>query len=165
MLIAEGTRRLVGNLFEYRDLGAVEVKGFAEAVPVWQVLRAGRVENRFEALRAHAMTPLVGREEEMEALLRRWERAKVGEGQVVLLSGEPGIGKSRLTAALHERLAGEPHTRVRYFCSPHHRSSPLHPVIAQLQHAAGFEREDLPAPSCRSSRSCWPSRTKRRPRR
>ena len=87
------------------------------------------MESRFEALHASGLTALVGREEELELLLRRWSKAKSGEGQVVLLSGEPGIGKSRLTAALLERLAGEPHTRLRYFCSPQHTDSALYPMI------------------------------------
>jgi len=144
VLIAEGTRSLIGDLFEYRNLGEVDVRGFDGAVPVWQVLRASTVESRFEALRTSAMTPLVGRDEDLDLLLRRWTLAKAGEGQVVLLSGEPGIGKSRLTAALHERLAAEPHTRVRYFCSPHRGDSALHPVIGQLERAAGFEQDDPP---------------------
>jgi class 3 adenylate cyclase/tetratricopeptide (TPR) repeat protein len=145
VLIAEGTRSLVGDLFEYRNLGAVDVRGFDGPVRVWQVLRTSAVESRFEAFHANALTPLVGREEELDLLLRRWTRAKAGEGQVVLLSGEPGIGKSRLTAALHERLATESHTRVRYYCTPHRGDSALHPVIAQLERAAGFEPDDPPA--------------------
>jgi class 3 adenylate cyclase/tetratricopeptide (TPR) repeat protein len=144
LVIAETTHRLAGGLFEYRDLGAVGIRGFAEPVPVWQVLRLSAVESRFEALRASDLTPLVGRDEELELLLRRWQRAKADEGQVVLLSGEPGIGKSRLTAALRERLEGEPHTRLRYFCSSHHQDSTLHPFIAQLGRAAGFAHDDTP---------------------
>ena len=145
VVIAQATHRLTGGLFQYENLGAVEVKGFAEPVPAWRVFGESAVENRFEALHpSGGETPLVGREEEIELLLRRWQRAKSGEGQVVLLSGEPGIGKSRITAALLKRLAGEPHTRLRYFCSPHHQDSALHPTIAQLERATGLAREDTP---------------------
>jgi class 3 adenylate cyclase/predicted ATPase len=144
VVIAEDTRRLIGGLFDYQDLGAVTLKGFAAPVRAWRVLREGTAESRFEALHAAALTPLVGREEELELLGRRWRRAQTGTGQVVLLAGEPGIGKSRLVAALQERIEGEPHTRLRYFCSPHHQDSALHPFIAQLQRTAGFEREDTP---------------------
>ena len=110
----------------------------------WAALRPASVESRFEALHATGLTALVGREEELELLLRRWSRAKTGEGQVVLLSGEAGIGKSRLTAALLERLASEPHTRLRYFCSPQHTDSALYPVIGQMERAAGFVHDDTP---------------------
>jgi class 3 adenylate cyclase/predicted ATPase len=145
VVIGPRTRRLIGDLFEYRDLGAVELKGFAEPVRAWQVLHASAIESRFEALHSAALTPLVGREEEIELLMRRWAQAKSGEGRVVLLAGEPGIGKSRLTAALQEMLRGEPHTRLRYFCSPYHTDTAFYPVISQLERAAGFEREDAPA--------------------
>ena len=118
VVIADGTRRLLGNLFELKDLGARDLKGIAGPVRAWAALRARSVVSRFDALHTTGLTALVGREEESELLLRRWSRAKTGEGQVVLLSGEAGIGKSRLTAALLERLAAEPHTRLRYFCSP-----------------------------------------------
>ena len=121
VVIAESTRKLLGNLFELEDLGASELKGIAGSVRRWAALRASSVASRFEALHGTGLTALVGREEELELLLRRWSKAKTGEGQVVLLSGEAGIGKSRLTAALIERLASEPHTRLRYFCS---RSTP-----------------------------------------
>ena len=123
VVIAEGTRKLLGNLFELEDLGAQNLKDIALPVRAWAVLRPASVEGRFEALHASGLTNLVGREEELELLLRRWPRAKSGEGQVVLLSGEAGIGKSRLTAALLERLATEPHTRSRTFCSPQHTDS------------------------------------------
>ena len=109
IVIAAGTRRLVGDLFEYRALGAVELKGLAASVPASQVLRPSAVASRFEALRGSALTRLVGRDEEIDLLLRRWTRAKAGDGQVVLISGEPGLGKSRITAALEERLDAEPH--------------------------------------------------------
>jgi class 3 adenylate cyclase len=145
VLIDENTRRLIGGLFEYHDLGAVEARGFTGMVSAWQVLRPSAVASRFEALRASSPTPLVGRGEELEFLLRRWERAKKGEGQAVLLSGEPGIGKSRITAAVAERLHEQPHHHLRYFCAPHHQDTALHPVITHLEHAAGFSRDDPPA--------------------
>jgi class 3 adenylate cyclase len=145
VVIASGTRRLVGDLFEVRDLGTVEVKGIAAPVPAWQVLGPGAVASRFEALRGSALTPLIGRDEEIDLLLRRWARAKAGDGQVVLVSGEPGIGKSRLAAALAERLRDEQRLRLRYFCSPYHQDSALFPFIEQLGGAAGFTRDDPPA--------------------
>jgi len=145
VIISDATRRLVGDLFEYRDLGAVAIRGLPEAVLVWQAIQPSAVESRFEALRAGSLSPLVGREEEIELLLRRWSRAKEGEGQTVLLSGEPGIGKSRIVASVQQRLHDEPHTRIQYFCSPHHRDSFLHPFAAQMERAAGFAREDAPA--------------------
>src|SRR5205809_507779 len=145
VVIAAGTRRLVGDLFEYRDLGAVEVRGIAAPVPAWQVLRPSVVASRFEALRGSVLTRLVGRDEEIDLLLRRWTRAKAGDGQVVLISGEPGLGKSRITAALEERLHAEPRLRLRYFCSPYHQDSALFPFIDQLGRASGFARDDMPA--------------------
>ena len=145
VLIADSTRRRLGDLFEYRNLGLVDVKGLAEPVPAWQVLRESTVENRFEALRSAALSPLVGRDEELGLLLRRWERAKEGDGQIVLISGEAGIGKSRMTVALQEKLAAEQLIGLRYFCSPHHCDSALYPFVARLERAAGFSREDSPA--------------------
>jgi predicted ATPase/tRNA A37 threonylcarbamoyladenosine biosynthesis protein TsaE len=142
VVVAEGTRKLLGNLFELEDLGAKDLKGIAGPVRAWAALRPASVEGRFEALHASGLTELVGREEELEILLRRWSKAKSGEGQVVLLSGEAGIGKSRLTAALLERLAAEPHTRLRYFCSPQYTDSALYPIISQMERAAGFTHED-----------------------
>jgi class 3 adenylate cyclase/predicted ATPase len=141
VVIASSTRAVTGGLFEYRDLGAVALKGFADHVQTWQVLGASAAESRFEALRA-TTTPLVGREEEIELLLRRWEQAKRGDGCVVLISGEPGIGKSRIAQIVLERISAEPHTRQRYFCSPHHQDSALYPSVTQLERAAGFRRED-----------------------
>src|SRR3984893_15591480 len=126
VVIADGTRRLLGNLFELQELGPKALKGIAGPARAWAALRASSVESRFEAFHASELTALVGREEESELLMRRWARAKTGEGQVVLLSGEAGIGKSRLTAALLKHLASEPHTRLRYFCSPHHTDSALY---------------------------------------
>jgi hypothetical protein len=144
VLIDANTRRIIGGLFEYRDLGAVEARGFTGTVSAWQVLRPSSVASRFEALRASSPTPLVGRGEELEFLLRRWERIKKGDGQVALLSGEPGIGKSRLATALAERLHEEAHYHLRYFCAPHHQGTPLYPAITHLEHAAGFARDDRP---------------------
>ena len=143
VVIAEATRKLIGDLFELGDLGPQNLKGVGPT-RAYAALRESSQESRFEALHAGGLTPLVGREEESELLLQRWAKAKAGEGQVVLLSGEAGIGKSRLTAALLERLAGEPHTRMRYFCSPQHVDSALYPVIGHMQRAAGLAREDDP---------------------
>jgi class 3 adenylate cyclase/predicted ATPase len=145
VVIAASTRRLVGDLFECRDFGTVEIKGIDVPVSAWQVLHPSVVESRFEALRGSALTPLVGRDEEIDLLLRRWARAKTGDGQVVLVSGEPGIGKSRIAAALMERLHGESHIRLRYFCSPYRQDSALFPFIDQLGRAAGFARDDAPS--------------------
>jgi hypothetical protein len=138
VVIAESTRRLLGNLFELEDLGAKDLKGIAEPVRTWAALRASSVAGRFEALHPTSLTALVGREEELELLVRRWSKVKTGEGQIVLLSGEAGIGKSRLTAALLERLADEPHTRLRYFCSPQHTDSALYPVSVRWNEPQGL---------------------------
>ena len=144
VVIAESTRKLLGNLFDLQDLSAQDLKGIGSPVRAWAVLRPASIESRFEALHASGLTELVGREEELELLLRRWLKAKAGEGQVVLLSGEAGIGKSRLTAALLERLAAEPHTRLRYFCSPQHTDSALYPIVSQMERAAGLAHDDTP---------------------
>jgi class 3 adenylate cyclase len=144
VMIGATTQRLTGGLFDYENLGAVEIKGLGAPVLASRVLRESGAESRFEALRA-TTTPLVGRDEELAMLERRWHRAKGGEGCVVLLSGEPGIGKSRLAQTLIDRLAGEPHTRLRAFCSPHHLDHALYPNIIQLERAAGFRREDTAA--------------------
>ena len=142
MVIAESTRKLLGNLFDLEDLGPKDLKGIAGPARAWAALRPASVESRFDALHASGLTELVGREEELDLLLRRWSKAKNGEGQVVLLSGEAGIGKSRLTAALLERLSNEPHTRLRYFCSPQHTDSAFYPIIGQMERAAGFVHDD-----------------------
>ncbi len=142
VVIAESTRKLLGSLFQFEDLGMRELKGIAGQVRAWAVLQPSSMESRFEALHASGLTALVGREEEFEVLRRRWARAKDGKGQVVLLSGDAGIGKSRLTAAIMELLAGEPHTRLRCFCSPQHTNSALHPLIGQMERAAGLMHDD-----------------------
>jgi class 3 adenylate cyclase/predicted ATPase len=145
VVISAGTRRLLGDLFEFRDLGVVAMKGMPAPVPVWQVLRPSVVASRFEALRGSALTRLVGREEEIDLLMRRWARTKAGDGQVVLICGEAGIGKSRIVAALNKRLDAEPAIRLRHFCSPYHQDSALFPVVDRLGRAAGFALEDPPA--------------------
>ena len=142
VVIADSTRRLLGSFFQLDDLGMRSLKGIGGPVRAWTALRASSVEGRFEALHATDLTALVGREEESELLLRRWSKAKTGEGQVVLLSGEAGIGKSRLTTAFGELLADERHIRLRYFCSPQHTVSALYPIIGQMERAAGLARND-----------------------
>lgn len=148
VLIAESTRRLVGDLFDYRDLGAIALKGLTEKVVAFEVIGESMIESRFEALRSAMMSPLIGRDEEVQLLMRRWTQAKRGEGQIVLVSGEAGIGKSRIAVALQERLQVERPIRLRYFCSPNRRDSVLFPIIAQLERAAGFTRDDTPSEKC-----------------
>jgi class 3 adenylate cyclase len=142
VVIAESTRKLLGNLFELYDLRVQNLKGIEGPVRAWAALRPSSIESRFEAFHTSGLTQLVGREEELEILLRRWSKAKTGEGQAALLSGEAGIGKSRLTATVLERVAAEPHTRLRYFCSPQHTDSALFPIISQMERAAGFAQDD-----------------------
>lgn len=141
VVIANGTHRLVLGLFEAIDLGHRQLKGFATPVPAWRIIGEADTEGRFDALHSVA-TPLVGRSEELGLFVQRWQQARAGKGQVVLLSGEPGIGKSRLIAALEELLSAEPHARLRYFCSPYHVNSALYPVTKQLERAAGLGRSD-----------------------
>jgi predicted ATPase/class 3 adenylate cyclase len=142
VVISARTRELIGGLFELAELGLQILKGFPVPVRAWRVVGEGTAESRFEALHGAGLTPLVGREHEIGLLLEHWERAKEGEGQVVLLAGEPGIGKSRLVRALRGRLENEPHTALSHYCSPHHQTSPLHPVIGLLERAAGFAADD-----------------------
>jgi DNA-binding winged helix-turn-helix (wHTH) protein/predicted ATPase len=139
------TWRLIGNLFDCRDLGALDTNTDTEPIRRWLVLGESAVASRFEALRGSKLTPLVGRDEEVDLLLRRWARAKAGDGQIMLVSGEAGLGKSRITAELEERLQTEPHLHLHYFCSPYHEDSALFPVIDQLGRAAGFALDDPPA--------------------
>ncbi|RUV72731.1 MAG: adenylate cyclase [Mesorhizobium sp.] len=134
------TRRRIGGMFECRELGALNLKGLSGRVGAWQVLGEAAVQSRFEAMHTASLAPLVGRDDELDLLLRRWRHAKDGEGQVVLISGEPGIGKSRLIAALEERVAGEAHLKLKYFCSPHQHDSALQPIIARWRNEAGFVR-------------------------
>jgi class 3 adenylate cyclase/predicted ATPase len=141
VVIDDSTRRLVGGLFEYLALGNVSITGFSDPTLVWRVTCASAVDSRFEALRV-ARTPLLGRDEEIELLMRRWQQIKCGEGSVVLISGEPGIGKSRLAETVLQRLSDDPHIPLRRFCSPQHRDSALFPTISQLGRTAGFRRDD-----------------------
>ncbi|HEY5789629.1 MAG TPA: adenylate/guanylate cyclase domain-containing protein, partial [Gammaproteobacteria bacterium] len=140
VLIGQTTRRLLGDLFELSELGQHALKGFAVAQPVWRVERAGSDADRFSALHGARMAPLVGREHELGLLLDRLERARDGEGHVVLLSGEPGIGKSRLVQALREQLADSEFTVLGHYGSPYHRNRALHPIIGLLERAAGIDR-------------------------
>jgi class 3 adenylate cyclase/tetratricopeptide (TPR) repeat protein len=142
VLICPQTHQLTGGHFDYRDLGPLALKGWAERVPVWQVVGPSGVASRFEAMHKTKLPPLFGREEEIELLLRRWRHATQEEGRVVVLTGEPGIGKSHIALALEERLESEPHITLRYFCSAHHTNSALFPFIGQLERAAGFERSN-----------------------
>jgi class 3 adenylate cyclase len=143
VVVAEKTRRQIGTLFELVDLGPQQLKGFGDAQRPWRVLGENQALGRFAALRMSTV-PLVGRDEELELLLRRWAQAKVEGERVVVLSGEAGLGKSRLTDALCERIVGEPHGRLQYYCSSHHQDSALYPIVAQLERAAGFVRDDEP---------------------
>jgi len=142
VVISSRTRQLTRGMFEYRDLGPMILKGFEAAVPVWQVVGTSPVQSRFEALREPELTRLVGRQQEVGLLMRLWGDALRGAGRVVVVTGDPGIGKSRLARAFEERLKGESYTRLRYFCSPHHQDSALFPVISHLQRAARFARGD-----------------------
>src|SRR5262247_2245053 len=145
VVVAASTRRLLGDLFRLRDLGRHEVEGIAEPVAAWAVEGVSDSESRFEAVHLAGLAGLIGREDELDFLLERQRLAWKGEGQIVLISGEPGVGKSRLAAALAEHIASEPYTRLRYQCSPYHTNSALHPFIAQLERAAGFKADDTPA--------------------
>ena len=142
--VGETTQRLIGGAFDLEDLGAQTLKGVAAPINVFRVTGASDVETRFDASHGAGLTPLVGRDEEVGLLLKRWEQAKDGEGQVILLSGEAGIGKSRITQALREHVMSESHTRLRYQCSPYYTNSAFYSVIAQFERAAEFEHEDTP---------------------
>ena len=144
VIVADSTRRLIGRLFEVDDLGLSALRGFAQPVQAFQVLGPGRAEGRFEGLHAEALTPLVGREQELALLLGRWRQAEEGEGQVVFLSGAPGIGKSRVVLALRERLRDERCMIVRYHCSPYHSNTAFWPVLDQVERAAGLLPQEPP---------------------
>ena len=142
VVISEMTRRLVGDLFVMRTLGARTFKGIHAPVTTYAVVGERALESRFAARQGHGVTPIVGRDQELALLLERWRQAKTWEGQVVLLTGEAGIGKSRITEAIVEHVATEPHILLRYQCSPYHVDSALYPVIQQIRFAAGFAMEE-----------------------
>jgi len=142
IVICHATRKQIGDLFDCDDRGLLEIKGYAELVRTWRVQGLSEVRSRFEALHASRRNPIINREDELDLLDRRWHDAKCGKGRVVLIAGDPGIGKSRLVAALKERLHDEPHTTIQYFCSPHYQDSSLFPIIGHLEQAAGFARGD-----------------------
>ena len=144
VVIDAATRRQIGGLFDCRELGPRQMKGFANPVLVWTVVGESAVEGRFAAFHPNTLAPLIGRDDELRLLVRRWHQAKAGEGQIVLITGEPGIGKSRLIAELEDRLRSEQHVGLRYFCSPHHQDSALYPVIARWERELGFARGDTP---------------------
>jgi class 3 adenylate cyclase/predicted ATPase len=143
IIVADGTRREIGALFELCDRGPQTLAGFPEPQRAWRIMGEDRELSRFEALRSGA-TPLVGRDEEIALLRRRWARARDGEGHAVLIAGEAGVGKSRLSAGFFEQMREEPHLRLRHFCSPYHQDSALHPIIVRLERAAGFAPDDPP---------------------
>jgi class 3 adenylate cyclase/predicted ATPase len=144
-LISAHTRDLVGSLFRYREVSPVMLPDLREPVAAWQVVSETVLESRFSALRDSALSPMVGRDEEMELLLRRWRQAAAGEGRTVLIHGEAGIGKSRVANWLAQHIEPEPHSRLSYQCSPYHRNSAFYPLIEQIERAAAFDSEDPPA--------------------
>ena len=142
IVIADNTRRLAGHAFEYKDLGTRKLKGFPDRVPVFRIVSERVVESRFDATHSEALSQFVGRNNEIGTLLERWELAKGGHGQAVLMGGEAGIGKSRLLEALVRRLQDEPHELIRLQCSPYHVASALYPVIQRLSRVAGLTAGD-----------------------
>ena len=142
IVVSSGTKDLLGDQFGFQDLGLLNLKGFSEAVRAWRVTVAHDVESRFRAAHADRLSRYVGRERELALLTERWRQAKEGEGQIVLVSGEAGIGKSRITDMFRDLVREEPHVRILYQCSPHHVNSPFYPVVQQFQLAAGIRAGD-----------------------
>jgi hypothetical protein len=143
VVIAEVTRRLIDNLFRLRDLGRHEVKGLSQPMEAWAVEAVAAAEGRVEAVRSGRLTGFIGREQELGLLMERWSSAQDGEGQVVLLSGEPGIGKSRILSELRSRLEAEQATSLRLHCSPYYLNSAFYPIIDNFERALRFAREDI----------------------
>lgn len=144
VVVSDETHKLLGAAFEFEELSRQRIKGFTEPVRCWRVIEAATAESRFEAARAGGLTPFVGRDHEMALILDSWRRAVDGDGQVILLSGEPGIGKSRIASMIRERLAGGDCITVRLHCSPYHQNTTLYPIIEHLQRVAGFADDDAP---------------------
>ncbi|MEO8753361.1 MAG: adenylate/guanylate cyclase domain-containing protein [Casimicrobiaceae bacterium] len=159
VVVSEQTRRLTGRLFDYHDLGRQNLKGFDEPMPAWRVIGERKVGSRFHALRATIRTPLVNRVAELQELRRLWEATKAGQGQALLIVSEPGVGKSRLTEVLAERIVEPGCLRVWYHCSPNLQSSPLAPVIRQFAIAAGFAEHDDDATRLRKLETLVPKLT------
>ena len=155
VVIGATTRLLIGEIFELKDLGVHELKGFGEPVRAWRVLRAGDIDSRYEAKRVGGGLPLVGRQEELGLLLRSWEASKEAHGQVVLIQGEAGIGKSRLVEALRQQVAGEDYIWVATRCSPYHANSTLYSVIEHLKRVLGWTPEDGAEAICETV--TWPT--------
>src|SRR5712692_2971221 len=144
VVVSAATQRLIEGFFEHQDLGSQTLKGVSAPVQVYRILGESQARSRLEVAAATGLTPLVGREQELGLLLERWERVKEGQGQVVLLSGEAGIGKSRLLQVLKERVVSETSTRLECRCSPYYQNTALYPVIDLLQRVLQFKREDSP---------------------
>ena len=144
VVIDAATRALIGGMFECRSLGPVFLKGWSDPIPAWLVEGPASVRSRSEAIYGRDLPPMIGRDDEIELLLRRWRSAVTGQGQAVLIAGEAGLGKSRLMVELEHRIGSEPHEQRRYFCSPYQQDTPLYPVTARWEREAGFTRGDTP---------------------
>jgi class 3 adenylate cyclase len=142
IIISATTKNIVGELFEVEDLGNQELKGLGNSVKAWRVVGEGNRKSRFKAMHSDHIAPITGRKEELETLLRRWRRVKNGESQIGLITGEAGIGKSRVTQELREIIRGEANFTLWHQCSRYHDNSTLFPIIRRLENAAEFSRED-----------------------